>query len=390
MEKVFAVIVPAQKNDTSYALIREELNRLNRGLATYKMATGFAVSFDPLPINSTRKVLYDKVRENLNRGLYMRDEDDEAVLTNELRAQSPAEEYIINVLKERFRKKNLFARETFTDLGIDSLGLVDLIVYLEEKLRVTIDIARMKQIQTMDELLNYLLSLEENEGEGVNKRLFESEIQQKPLPVFNPFYHLMIMIFSVVSRFFWRLEVINREKLRYDNVIISANHTSYLDMVWLAVITPFRKRKTVYVAGSGDLKMLRYGFPFLPVIWVDQNNTLDVIKKSADILRLGYNLIIFPEGGRSADGKMMEFRTGAAFLAMNLNKKIIPLTINGAYDIWSRHTLLPRFSRKLKGNIIAGKELNPGDYKSVDSLTETLKEKIAGNFEDLNNTGWFM
>lgn len=320
----------------------------------------------------------------------MRDEDDEAVLTNELRAQSPAEEYIINVLKERFRKKNLFARETFTDLGIDSLGLVDLIVYLEEKLRVTIDIARMKQIQTMDELLNYLLSLEENEGEGVNKRLFESEIQQKPLPVFNPFYHLMIMIFSVVSRFFWRLEVINREKLRYDNVIISANHTSYLDMVWLAVITPFRKRKTVYVAGSGDLKMLRYGFPFLPVIWVDQNNTLDVIKKSADILRLGYNLIIFPEGGRSADGKMMEFRTGAAFLAMNLNKKIIPLTINGAYDIWSRHTLLPRFSRKLKGNIIAGKELNPGDYKSVDSLTETLKEKIAGNFEDLNNTGWFM
>jgi len=390
VEKVFAVIVPVQKNDNSYALIRDELNRLNRGLATYKMATGFAVSFDPLPINSTRKVLYDKVRENLNRGLYMRDEDDEAVLTNELRAQSPAEEYIINVLKERFRKKNLFARETFTDLGIDSLGLVDLIVYLEEKLRVTIDIARMKQIQTMDELLNYLLSLEENEGEGVNKRLFESEIQQKPLPVFNPFYHLMIMIFSVVSRFFWRLEVINREKLRYDNVIISANHTSYLDMVWLAVITPFRKRKTVYVAGSGDLKMLRYGFPFLPVIWVDQNNTLDVIKKSADILRLGYNLIIFPEGGRSADGKMMEFRTGAAFLAMNLNKKIIPLTINGAYDIWSRHTLLPRFSRKLKGNIIAGKELNPGDYKSVDSLTETLKEKIAGNFEDLNNTGWFM
>ncbi len=387
-EKVFAVIVPVLKNDTSYTIIKDELNRLNKGLPTYKIVTGFAISFDPLPINSTRKVLYSKVRENLNSGLYMRGEGDEAVLTHELLPQSPADEFIIKMLKERFRKERIFARETFSDMGVDSLGLVDLIVFFEEKLQVSIDIARMKQIQTMDELLTYLTSLEEKEGEGINRRLFESEIEQKPLPIFNPVYHMFIILFSFISRFFWHLEVKNPEKLKFENNIISANHTSYIDMVWLAVITPFNKRKYVYVAGSGDLKLLRYGLPFLPVIWVDQNNTLDVIKKSADILRLGYNLIIFPEGGRSTDGKMMQFRTGAAFLAKNLDKKIIPVTINGAYDIWSRHRLLPNFSRKLKANIVIGDAIEPGKYRSVESLTDALKEKIAENFDDLNSTGW--
>jgi long-chain acyl-CoA synthetase len=387
-EKVFAVIVPVLKNDSSYGIIKEELNRLNKGLPTYKMVTGFALSFDPLPINSTRKVLYDKVKDNLKKGLYMQGEGDEAVLTHELLPLSPAEELVINILKERFRKDKLFARETLTDMGIDSLGLIDMIVFLEEKLHVTIDIARMKQIQTMDELLIYLASLEEHEGEGINKRLFESEIEQKPLPIFNPLYHILIWIFSATCRFFWHFEVKNRDKLKFENNIIVANHTSYLDMMWLAISAPFSKRKHVYVAGSADLKLLRYGFPMLPVIWVDQKNTLEVLKKSADILRLGYTLIIFPEGGRSSDGKFMEFRTGAAFLAKNLGKKIIPVTINGAYDIWSRHRLFPNFSRKLKGNIVTGDAIDPADYKTVEALTEALKEKIAENFEDLNNTGW--
>jgi len=389
-EKVFAVIVPVLKNDSSYGIIKEELNRLNKGLPTYKMVTGFAISFDPLPINSTRKVLYNKVRENLGKGLYMQGEGDEAVLTHELFPQTPADEFLISILKERFSRDRIFARETFIDMGIDSLALIDLIVYLEERLRVTIDIARMKQIQTMDELLVYLGSLEEKEGDGINKRLFESEIEEKPLPFFNPLYHIFIWIFSAACRFFWHFEVKNRDKLKFENNIIAANHTSYLDMMWLAISSPFSKRKYVYVAGSADLKLLRYTFPLLPVIWVDQKNTLDVLKKSADILRLGYTLIIFPEGGRSADGKFMEFRTGAAFLAKNLGKQIIPVSINGAYDIWSRHRLLPVFSRKLKGNIVAGDAIDPDNYSTVESLTEALKEKIAVNLEDLNSTGWYL
>ncbi|HON15579.1 MAG TPA: AMP-binding protein [Spirochaetota bacterium] len=389
-ERVFAVIVPSIKNDSAYSLVKDELNRLNKGLPTYKMVTAFAVSLEPLPVNSTRKILYDKVRENLLNGLYMTGEDDTAALVTELLPQSPAEEHVINILKDRFKRDKIFARETMSDMGVDSLGLIDLLAHLEEKLNVTIDLSRMKQIQTMDELVIYLMSLEEKEGEGIDRKLFESEIIQKPLPFFNPLYNGFIAIFSAISKFFWHFEVKNPENLKFDNNIIAANHTSYLDMVWLAVSTPVKYRKFVYVAGSADLKLLRYGFPFLPVIWVDKNNTLDVIKRSADILRQGYNLIIFPEGGRTSTGKMMEFKIGAAFIAKNLNKKIIPVTINGAYDIWSRHSFLPKFNRRLKGNIVVGKAIDPLDFKSVQDLNDALKENIASNLEDLNNTGWFL
>jgi long-chain acyl-CoA synthetase len=196
-ERVFAVIVPSIKNDSAYSLVKDELNRLNKGLPTYKMVTAFAVSLEPLPVNSTRKILYDKVRENLLNGLYMTGEDDTAALVTELLPQSPAEEHVINILKDRFKRDKIFARETMSDMGVDSLGLIDLLAHLEEKLNVTIDLSRMKQIQTMDELVIYLMSLEEKEGEGIDRKLFESEIIQKPLPFFNPLYNGFIAIFPL-------------------------------------------------------------------------------------------------------------------------------------------------------------------------------------------------
>jgi hypothetical protein len=66
------------------------------------------------------------------------------------------------------------------------------------------------------------------------------------------------------------------------------------------------------------------------------------------------------------------------------------VTINGAYDIWSRHSFLPKFNRRLKGNIVVGKAIDPLDFKSVQDLNDALKENIASNLEDLNNTGWFL
>jgi long-chain acyl-CoA synthetase len=348
----------------------------------------FAVSFDPLPINSTRKILYDKVREGLKKGIYIQNENEKIVLQNKLTANNPAEEHIIALLKKRFKKQNLFARETFADMGIDSLGLVDLIVFLEEHLEIQIDSEKMKQIQTMDELLTYIAGLEKTPGESINQRIFSSDITEKPFLLFNPVLAMIILLFKFISSKFWKFQVINPEKIDFNGTIISANHTSFMDIIWLSIAVPAKFRKSVYVTGNKRFSFLKYIFPLIPVIWVDETNTIEVLKKSADMLRQGKSLIIFPEGGRSADGKMVEFKTGAAYLAKNLNRKIIPLSINGAFDIWPRQKTLPEFSSRLKGSVTVGDPIYPADFKDVESLTAFLKKSIQKNMKDINGTGW--
>ncbi len=388
-ESVFAVIVPVIKNESSYGVIKAELIRMNGTLPSYKTVTSFAVSFDPLPINSTRKIIYDKIRDGLNKGIYIRNENERAVLQNELKAQNPEEEQIISVLKKRFKKQNIYARETFTDMGIDSLGLIDLIVYLEEKLQITIDTERMKQIQTMDELLPYMAGLHKTAGDTISRKIFSGPITEKPFPLFNPFLGLIIFIFKLISSGVWKFKVINHEKLDLSGTIISANHTSFMDIIWLSIAIPVKYRKLVYVTGNKRFSFLKYIFPMIPVIWIDESSTLEVLKKSADMLRQGISIVIFPEGGRSADGRMVEFKTGAAYLAKNLNCKIIPLTINGAFDIWPKQNIFPEFSRRKRGSITVGDYINPEDFKTVGSLNVFLKKSILKNIEDINSTGWY-
>lgn len=56
----------------------------------------------------------------------------------------------------------------------------------------------------------------------------------------------------------------------------------------------------------------------------------------------GMSVVVFPEGSRTLDGKMHTFRRGAFTLAIEFGLPVVPITIDGAYDVLRRGTLLPR------------------------------------------------
>ncbi len=378
-ETAYAVIVPSKKNDSSYAEIRAELARLSRFLPGYKMIRNFALSFDPLPVNTTRKVLYSEVAKNLDRGLYKTSEDDSVVLQRELAAATPREEMIVQALKRKLKTKTIYASQTFADYNIDSLGLIDLIVFLEGELNITIDSQQVAKLQTMEEFLLYLASCGENTGQSIEERIFRGDIATRPYRFFNPFHHPIIGLFGILSRLFWKLHTVHPERLVFDNNIIIANHESYLDAVWLAAQIPKRFRNDIYATGKKKLSFLRFFFPMFPIIFIDEENSIPALKASADMLRQGKSLMIFPEGTRSRSGKLGEFRTGAAYLAKNLGKKIIPISINGSYDIYPPHKLIPEFFTKKKGCLVVGETIDPADFKSIDQLNEAMRNAIKQN-----------
>lgn len=57
----------------------------------------------------------------------------------------------------------------------------------------------------------------------------------------------------------------------------------------------------------------------------------ETISKAEDTLKDGMSLVIFPEGSRSWDGKMVPFKRGAFMLAAEFNKPVVPVTIEGSF-----------------------------------------------------------
>ncbi len=380
-ERVFAVIVPSLRDEGSYARVKKELEKLSRGLPDYRTIHDFAISLEPLPVNSTRKILYREVEANLKKGVYQVNEEDSAVLTSTLSPRSPSEELIINLLKKKLKKNTLYASQILRDFDIDSLGLVDLAVYFEQNMQVIIDVAEFKKNETLEAIVEYLLALEKTEGTSIDDQIFGGEIKHKPNRIFNPLHHLVLAFLKFISILFWKVEISNRSNFEEDNIIVVANHQSYLDMVWLAWAFPPAVRSQIYVTGKSRLKFLRYVFPVLPVIWIDDDNTLDVLKASADMLRQGKSILIFPEGTRTPDGYMHDFKSGAAYLAYNLGKKILPVTIKGAFQIWSRHEKLPKLFSGLRGFVAVGELIDPKKYKNVDKLIDAMEKKVAENLQ---------
>ncbi len=74
-------------------------------------------------------------------------------------------------------------------------------------------------------------------------------------------------------------------------------------------------------------------------IFVDRSSpkgVKDTITNARDILKDGTSLMIFPEGSRTFDGKMIPFKNGAFFLADALQLPVVPITIDGSFDVLPR------------------------------------------------------
>jgi long-chain acyl-CoA synthetase len=118
------------------------------------------------------------------------------------------------------------------------------------------------------------------------------------------------------------------------------------------------------------------------IIPVDPDaNLLRAMKVGAYGLRSGRILCIFPEGARSFDGRLGEFKKGAAILASEIGAPMIPTAIRGTYEVWQRD------SRRIhlhKVKVVFGTPLRTGsggehgDYQAeTDRLHQGVERLIA-------------
>jgi len=138
-----------------------------------------------------------------------------------------------------------------------------------------------------------------------------------------------------------KLTLIGAEKLPRNSVAVYAsNHTSYMDIPVIFSALPFQFR----ILAKKEL----WSMPFIGwylnrsgQIQIDTRNpraTLSSLGAGARALRSGMSLFVFPEGGRTSDGELRPFLSGAAYLAIRAQVPLVPIALSGVYELLPIHT----------------------------------------------------
>lgn len=150
-------------------------------------------------------------------------------------------------------------------------------------------------------------------------------------------------IVLALARLWFRIEFEGTEYLpKTGAFLLTPNHVSYFDPFWvsLPVSRPMRYMTWDEMTRKPVIGPLMRAYGAFPVDIRRGDRT--ALRRAADQLHQGGGLVIFPEGGRTSTGELMPFKPGAILLALEAGVPIIPATIQGGYEAYSRHHLFPR------------------------------------------------
>jgi 1-acyl-sn-glycerol-3-phosphate acyltransferase len=174
-----------------------------------------------------------------------------------------------------------------------------------------------------------------------------------------------------------KVEVRGMEKLEAGrNYIFMANHTSNLDPPVLLPTIPGRcsvlVKKELFripILGTG-MKMAA----LVPVDRSDREAAIESVNAAIAVLRQGLHMLIFPEGTRSRDGRLLPFKKGPFHLAIDAGVFIVPVTMLGTYELWPK----TRFAlRPGAVTVVFHRPIDPRSYPDRDSLMKVVAETIA-------------
>ena len=376
-----AVIVPdfdyakkAQIGNLHEAL-KWEINNVSLRLPQYMRIKGYTVYSDPLPRTSLGKLRRFMIRDLIkvkSEELKVKREEDKKLLDDVMGRK--VVECIKPLLKGHMPIQSEDNLEL--DLGLDSLAKIELVVSLEKALSIKLSETFTSDIQTVGELVAKLKErgtggIRDTEKAPSWKDILMSEpdsgdkgkvgLRQSILARLIIFFGLGLI--KIIMKVFFRLKIAGIENLPEKGpYIITPNHVSYLDGFAIGSVFSPKLFRELYTIGlqeffTGRFKetfaMLAHIIPIDPAAYLNR-----ALQMASFVLRNGKSLLIFPEGGRSYDGELMEFKKGVGILSEELNVPVIPAYIKGSFAALPRGAVRPKF---VKIKVTFGRPFYPAD-----------------------------
>jgi 1-acyl-sn-glycerol-3-phosphate acyltransferase len=174
------------------------------------------------------------------------------------------------------------------------------------------------------------------------------------------------------------LRICGKENLHRNSVAVYAsNHTSYMDTPVVFAALPFQFRilakKELWPIAFIGWYLDRSGQ--IPIDTRNPRSTLSSLSVGVKALRAGMPLFVFPEGGRTPNGELQNFLSGAAYLAIRAQVPLVPIALSGVYDLLPMHT---RHLYPGELTLTAGEAIDTAGMtvRQTDELTERLRARI--------------
>jgi long-chain acyl-CoA synthetase len=421
-EKLVAVVVPnfeyltSAKLPNSREAVRYALDNLGRELPEYQRVRDYLVRTEPLPRTATRKIKRFELKKQIESGEVssngLPEKKDWSLQTTDTSlVESNLGQTVAAAIRLQSKDAELIHPDMNLeiDLGLDSLSRAEFFASLEEAFKTEFTAEQVAAALTVRNVIDLVgstdagqdasavIAADLNWGKIVKETADLPDVQAvlRHRPMFVGFAWVVYRIFNLFCRLFMRLEVKGVENLTKASdlapaFLICPNHQSFLDPFVLSSNYPHKIFRRIFHVGASIFfsgRIMSFISRLLRVVPIDQDTQLlKAMKAGALGLKQGMILNIYPEGERAFDGKLHEFKKGAAILATELNLPIVPVALDGLQNVWARRSWRIRPAKvKIRidepfypRDVLSGRPASEDAYETVIShLRSRIEEMIA-------------
>ena len=379
-DKLVAIIVPdllecrKQGITNIKAYIKNIVEDYNLTVHNYEKILDYKLYEEELP-----KTRVGKLRRFMLPELYLKTN------VKKKKVEEPDNE-VYRLLKDYIKKlKGIEAQPEENlelEIGMDSLDIVEFFAYVENSFGIQLDEEKFSEISNLKSLSEYIneKATKIESGEVDWKKIIEAA---PPVEEKNRWATRVLRpLFDLTIKLYFRLKRVDRDKLSNKPQIFVSNHQSFIDSLVLGSLLPAGiLYNTIFLAidwyfKKGILKLLvSHG----NVVLIDINkNIKKSVEEIAGNVKAGKNVLIFPEGARTKDGKVAEFKKVFAIIAKELNVDVQCLGIKGAFEAYSRYMKFPK-PKKIEVAVL--EKFKPeGTYDEiVEKARNIIKNYVEGN-----------
>jgi long-chain acyl-CoA synthetase len=375
--------------DASAAVVPAIIQRANETLAEYqRMRAWFVWTEEDFPRSATQKPRRNAIRDAVEASLHGQEPAN---------AASPLSELLTRITG-RAAQNLMPDAKLESGLGLSSLERVELLSALEDRYQVDLNETNFANAATVGDLEKLL--------QGTHGERAESQYSGFHYPRWTlrwPTTWLRLASHYLLARPAMFLlgwpRVIGRENLRgiRGPLLVISNHVADVDVGFIQTALPARIRHKLATATGGEaLEMLRSSGPDRAPIgrigriygrlqWtlgVALLNLFPLPRQSGfrksfayagEAVDRGYSVLVFPEGKHTEDGKLCPFRTGVGLLANNLRIPILPMRIDGLFEIKNAGK---KFAAPGKIQVRIGKPVQFAPESDPEEIARALRKAV--------------
>jgi len=197
----------------------------------------------------------------------------------------------------------------------------------------------------------------------------------------TPVLNVVRPLIHGVARVYWKIQLDGTHHIPAAGpLIIAPNHVTYADPVLVCIPIRFAVHFMAWdalfrIPGFSWLIRRLRAFP-VQIDAADPRSTREAVR----LLQAGSALMIFPEAGRTPDGRLQRFRPGAFRLACSLKVPVLPVTILGGHASWPPGRMLPRPGRlRIVYHPVVAPPEEPDSRIAARQLATQVRDAIAAS-----------